>query len=230
MDIAPAFESLLTITSVSGSGSRGFVTISRFSAIPFVFIWLLPALAVAVVLIAAYLAYIWPESFVRSDKASSRKRPPIALRRCRVCGYDLRASPEYCPECGTPWHRLESLPPRRVAWVVRFHAGKEVNELHVPTDQLPILRSVAQDHADSVELLFALSERRQRVVASSEVLVRQADESLLALHSAGASPLLCSQLRHLRRFAHKHAYGRIEREVGPRLVALPASSLRYANE
>ena len=43
------------------------------------------------------IAFSW--LVFRSERERRRQR---LFGRCRVCGYDLRASVERCPECGTP--------------------------------------------------------------------------------------------------------------------------------
>ena len=64
---------------------RAGIVIQKEARLPY---WL-PALLTAV------SPVVW---FWRRQKAKHRQKPGL----CRVCGYDLRASPERCPECGTP--------------------------------------------------------------------------------------------------------------------------------
>lgn len=44
----------------------------------------------------ALLPILWSRAEIRTRRANRRKR----LGCCSACGYDLRASPERCPECG----------------------------------------------------------------------------------------------------------------------------------
>jgi hypothetical protein len=66
----------------------------------------LPSPHDAWVLRAPHYAVLLATAFLPTVRLVNRLRARGAARRlaghCRVCGYDLRATPDRCPECGTP--------------------------------------------------------------------------------------------------------------------------------
>ncbi len=50
---------------------------------------------------AAGMTSILPGIFWSRRRADRRRKRWLAERRCVVCGYDMRVTPDRCPECGT---------------------------------------------------------------------------------------------------------------------------------
>src|SRR5687767_10159507 len=73
---------------------------------PMIAFWVLKQLAFAAAIIAVPLGLLTAIERTRAHRLRKRK----IGGQCLKCGYDLRATPHRCPECGTVRERAIALP------------------------------------------------------------------------------------------------------------------------
>jgi hypothetical protein len=97
--ILPAWRLAVVDRPWAARPRRWLATAYALAAVVAVFTTWHPALGLFALCAGGFLAAI---PATRAVAAARRRRLAEAHQLCLTCGYDLRATPDRCPECGTP--------------------------------------------------------------------------------------------------------------------------------
>ena len=103
------------LTHLSPSQRRALVFVAVAYAVSLAVLLLASRglLMLALVLFAVATLLAFGYLVVYAFRIAERSKPRHARRgRCPVCGYDVRATPRQCPECGTPLAPPAAVAPR----------------------------------------------------------------------------------------------------------------------
>ena len=136
------------------------------------------AVGAAVLVLCVWLLVWKAVDLVLAARARAREAMPPGTRPCERCGYDLRASEERCPECGTPIPPLE-LPRTPAVERLELDAETEARAAgadHVGTQHVLLALLLDEDTVAS-HVLAEFDADEQSVREALEALDRPAEET-----------------------------------------------------